>query len=146
MAGLSKARVTLVRRGTIKKASFPLALLVQAWSGGIACIDTANPGYVAVAAAGSTTLKPLGWFIDDVLAAASGLTYVGVEFFFEREVAYWDALATGTPTIANLFQTLYIGSDHEVTTTSTSNSPAGTMFGIGPQGYPGGIMVAPVIF
>lgn len=143
MAALTAARVQLVFKGTIKKTTYPLKTGATAWANGIAAIDTSNPGYVLPFAAGSTSLKPIGWFLDSVNNSAGGTTVpIGVELFREKDVAYYDSVTgNGAVTSANLFETLYGASDHEVTTVSSGNSPAGMMVGFGPQGYPNAIGV-----
>lgn len=143
MGALTAARVSLVGRGTIKKATFPLgAGAPKAWDGAMACIDTANvgavwPGKVA------TTLKAIGEFQQTVDNSAGGTTVpIGVELFRERELKYWDSVTGGGAiTIANLFQTVYIASDHEVTTVSTGASIYGIVWAVGPQGAPGAVGV-----
>jgi hypothetical protein len=144
MSALTAARVQLVFKGTIKKTTYPLKTGATAWAGGIAAIDTANPGYVFPFAAGTTTTKPIGWFLDSVNNSAGGTTVpIGVELFREHDVTYYDSVTgAGAVTAANLFQTLYGASDHEVTTSSSGSAPvAGVMLGFGPQGYPNAIGV-----
>jgi hypothetical protein len=148
MAKLTAARVVLVPRGKLKKASFPLGYGVtagQAWENGMACIDTANLGAVWAASV-STTLKPIGKFIESKDNSAGGATIpIGVELTRERDLEYWDSVTgAGSITIANLFQTLYIASDHELTTSSSGASIYGVMWTFSPQGYPNGVGVEPL--
>jgi len=145
MAALTATRVQLVLRGTLKKTSFPLAAGVKAWENGMCCIDTAAAGSVKPGAV-STTLKPIGKFTANVdNSAGTGTVQVGVELTREVDVEYWDSVTgAGAVTSANLFQTVYIASDHEVTTTSTGASPYGVVWAIGPQGYPNAVGVEPI--
>lgn len=145
MAALTAARVLLVPTGKMKVAVFPLKNGSNAWENGMACIDSANAGSVTQGAV-STTLKAIGRFTTNLGTNSSGGTVpVGVELERERDIAYWDSVASGgTITIANLFATVYIASDHELTTTSTGASVYGIVWAIGPQGYPGGVGVEPL--
>jgi hypothetical protein len=142
MAALTAARTVLVARGTIKKATFPLATGQKVWANGLCVIDSANLGAVYKGVSGSTTLKPIGWFLDSYDNTSGGTTVpIGVELFREREISYWDAAGTGAPTASNLFGTVYISSDHELFTTSSGNSAFGLMWVYGIQGYPNAIGV-----
>src|SRR5580704_4369716 len=142
MSALAAVRVVLVARGTIKKTSYPLAAGAKAWEGGIACYDTGAAGSVKQGAV-STTLVPIGCFLASYDNTAGGSTVpIGVELFHEKEVSYWDSVTGGGAiTIANLFQTVYLASDHELTTVSTGASAFGRVFAFGPQGYPSGVGV-----
>jgi hypothetical protein len=147
MSALTAARSVGSLRAMLKKVTYPLAIGATAWSGGIACIDTAAAGALKAGASGSATLIRIGLFINSVNNSAGGAA-VPVEVDLDEEITidWFDAAGAGTPTIANLFQIMYLASDHEVTTTSTSNSKAGIMwalggtFGIG-LNYPGAIGV-----
>ncbi len=145
MAALTAPRVQLVFRETIKKIVYPLAAGATAWENGMACIDTAAAGVVKPGAT-STTLIRIGLFTQSVNNSAGGSAVpVGVDLDEEITIDWFDAAGSGTPTIANLFQMLYIASDHEVTTTSTGASKAGIMWAFGGafggQGYAGAIGV-----
>lgn len=143
MAALAAARVTLVPKVTIKKTSYPLGLNKTAYEGGMACIDTATAGAVWPGAV-SATLKPIGKFLNTVTTVGTALP-VGVELSQEADCEVWDSVTGGGAiTIANLFATVYIASDHELTTVSTGASAYGIVMGISPQGYPGGVVVKPV--
>lgn len=144
MAALTAARTILVPKGTVKKTTFPLKAGAKVWEGGIACIDTADAGWVKNAAV-STTLKAIGRWLNSVDNSAGGATVpVGVELSREIELEYWDSVTgAGAITIANLFATVYIASDHELTTVSTGASAYGVVWAIGPQGYPAGVGVEP---
>lgn len=147
MAALTAARVQGTFRATIKKIVYPLGIAATAWENGVACIDSANlgavwPGKVA------TTLTRIGLFTQSVNNSAGGTTVpVGVELDEELDIVWLDSVASGgTVTIANLFQVLYLASDHEVTTTSTGASKAGIMWALGGTfglglNYPGAIGV-----
>lgn len=147
MSDLTTARIVLTEDRTIKKCVFPLGGAIKAVDGCIACIDSANVGYIWSGTAGTTTKKPVGWFTQTVdnTAGASGAVGVGVNLFREHLVEVWDSVvSTGAITIANLFQTLYVASNHELTTVSSGNSAYGVMWGFSPQGYPNGVVVEPL--
>jgi len=145
MAALTAARVILVPNGTLKKATFPLAAGVKAWQNGMACVDSANVGAVYPATV-STTLLAIGKFLDSVDNSAGGTTVpIGVELTRERLVEYWDSVTgAGAITISNLFQDVYIASDHELTTVSTGASKYGKVWTIAAQGYPASVGVEPL--
>jgi hypothetical protein len=145
MAALTAARVVTVPIGTIKKATFPLKAGHKVWQNGMACIDTASAGSV-VEGAVSTTLKPIGKFVDSVDNSAGGATVpVGVELTRERQLEYWDSVTgAGAITTANLFSSVYIADDHTLTTVSTGASAYGIVWAISPQGYPGAVGVEPL--
>lgn len=145
MAALTAARVVLVPNGTIKKGTFPLGIAAKAFENGMACIDTANLGAVWPGKA-STTLKPIGRFASTVDNTVGGATVpIGVELTREHFLEYWDSVTgAGAITIANLLQTVYIASDHELTTSSGGASAYGIVWAVSPQGYPGAVGVEPV--
>ncbi len=146
MAALIAPRYVNVRQGSIKKGTFPLGIGVKAWEGGMACIDSARVGAIwpgSVAA----TLKDVGWFMGSVDNSAGGTTVgVPVELARERWLQYWDSVGGGGAiTIANLFQQVYIASDHELTTVATGASPAGIVWLVGGvNGYPNAIGIEPL--
>lgn len=145
MSVLTAARVVGSLRATLKKVTYPLAINQTGYAGGIACIDTSAIGALKPGASGSGTLIRIGLFINSVTTTGAQLP-IEVDLDEEITIDWFDAAASGTPTISNLFQMLYLASDHEVTTTTTSNSKAGIMwalggtFGIG-MNYPGAIGV-----
>jgi hypothetical protein len=149
VGALTAARVVLVgggravRTGGLKSAR--LAAGAVAWDGGIACIDTAAPGGL-VPAGPSTTLRPVGTFTRSVDNSASGTPVgVGIEFFRERWIAYWDSVTgAGAITLADLYSTVFLASDHELTTDPTGASPYGVVWELFPLGYPTGIGVEAV--
>lgn len=147
MSALTAARVVTVPRGTIKRLTLPLKAGSKAEENGLCCIDTASAGSVTQGAV-STTLKPIGWFTQTVDNTAGGTTVpVGVELFVEREVQYWDSVTGGGAiTAANLFQDVYIASDHELTTVSTGASVYGKVWTFSPQGYPNAVGVVAAAF
>lgn len=143
MAALTAARVILVPKGSIKKFSAPLKAGQKAWENGLCCIDTASAGSVTPGAV-STTLEPIGWFTASVdnSASTAATAAVGVELFTEKEIQYWDSVTgAGAITASNLFQKVYVASDHELTTTSTGASPYGIVWSYNPQGYPNAVGV-----
>lgn len=144
MGALTAAFVVLAPNVSIKKTVYPLAAGATAWEGGMACYDTSAYGSVKQGAV-STTLKPLGRFLQSVNNSAGGSAVpVGVELFVEALCQVWDSVASGgVITAANLFQEVYIASDHELTTTSTGASVYGIVLGFSPQGYPNGVVVQP---
>jgi hypothetical protein len=142
MSALTAARVVLVEDGTIKKFVAPLKAGSTAWEGGVACIDSASTGSVTQGAV-STTLLPIGKFIQSVNNSAGGTTLpVGIELQRERNLTYLDSVTGGNAvTSANLFQKVYLTSDHELSTSSSGNSKAGLVWAVGPQGYPAAVGV-----
>lgn len=142
MSALTAARVQLALLQKIKSISYPLAVGAKAFEGGVACYDTGAFGSVKQAAV-STTLVGIGLFrqtFDN--SSGSGTVPIGVELFHECDIAWLDSVTGGGAiTIANLFQTVYYASDHEVTTTSTGASVAGRVFSINMGNYPGAVGV-----
>ncbi len=142
MSGLTAERTFLVGSGTIKRTKLPLKAGSVAWKGGLVAIDTASPGAVVPGASGVSTLKPIGWFSENVDNSAGGFAAVGVELFRDHVIAYYDSVTgAGAVTAANLLQQLYLASDHEVTTIAGSNAPAGIMWAFNVQGYPNAVGV-----
>jgi hypothetical protein len=139
MAALTGTYYVNIPDGRIKKFTAPLAIGQKAFEGGQVCVDSANPGAVYRSASGSTTLKPIGTFMANVDNSAGGTTAaVGVELNREVNLTYWDSVTgAGAVTASNLFSNVYIGSDHEVTTTSTGNSVAGFVWKVLPNGKVG---------
>lgn len=144
MSALTAARQGLAFRQKIKTIAYPLAVGAKAWDNGMACYDTGAFGSVKQGAV-STTLVPIGQFRGSVDNTSGSTTVpVGVELNEEKEILWWDSVTgSGAVTIANLFQTVYIASDHEVTATSTGASVAGRVFSINMGNYPGAIGVLP---
>lgn len=146
MADLTTTRVVTVRSKTIDKIVYPLGAAQKAVSGCIACIDTARPGYIWSPTV-ITTEKAIGWFNANVdnTAGGSGALGVGVELFRERLCQIWDSVTGGGAiTAANLFQLVYMASNHELTTVATGASAYGIVWDVAPQGYAGGIVVEPL--
>lgn len=145
MSVLVAARSVGSLRATLKKVTYPLAINQTAFQGGIACIDTSAIGALKPGAGASATLIRIGLFINSVTTTGAQLP-VEVDLDEELTIDWFDPAGAGTPTIANLFQQLYLASDHEVTTTVGTNSKAGIMwalggvFGVG-MNYPGAIGV-----
>jgi hypothetical protein len=144
MSALTAARQGLAFRQKIKTISYPLAVGAKAWDNGMACYDTSAFGSVKQGAV-STTLVPIGSFRGSFDNTSGSTTVpIGVELNEEKEIQWWDSVTGGgAVTIANLFQTVYIASDHEVTTTTTGASVAGRVFSINMGNYPGAIGVLP---
>lgn len=145
MSALTSARVVLALIQKIKTITYPLLVGAKAFEGGIACYDTAALGGVKQGAV-STTLVPIGLFrgtFDNTSGSAT--VPIGVELFEEKSVTWYDSVTGGGAiTIANLFQTVYLASDHEATTVSTGASVAGRVFSINMGNYPGAVgVVAP---
>jgi hypothetical protein len=146
MAALIAPRVTLVRQWAMKKATFPLGIGAKAWEGGMACIDSARVGAVWPGSV-ATTLKDIGWFMGSVDNSAGGATVpVPVELTREKWLQLWDSVGGGGAiTNANLFQQVYIASDHELTTVATGASPVGIVWLVGGvNGYPNAIGIEPL--
>lgn len=133
MPALTSARSTWTR--TISAITLMLPNGYTAWEGGAACLDTANPGYVYPAASGSTTLIPIGKFIQS-LANTSGAA-AGVQVKLDAEVIcrnYDSVTGSNAVTIANQLEEVYLASDHEVTTSSSSTSKAGRVWDVNGDG------------
>lgn len=146
MGALTAGRVALVPKGKISgRISLPLAIGAKAFDNGMACFDTAAYGAVKQGAV-STTLQAIGKFTETKDNSAGGTTVpVGVELTREHDVEYWDSVTgAGAITAANLFQPVYIASDHELTTVSTGASIYGRVLTLGPAGYPAGVGVEPL--
>jgi hypothetical protein len=145
MAALTAARVILVPGGTIKRITAPLAAGAKVWENGMACVDPSNPGSFNKGGL-TTTQKGVGKFTQSVDNSAGGTTVpVGVELTREHVLEYWDSVTgAGAITTANLYQEVYIASDHELTTVSSGAAPYGYVWTIGPQGYPNAVGVEPL--
>jgi hypothetical protein len=134
MAALTSARSTWKR--TLPSASLPLPTGFKATEGGMACIDTANPGGVYPGATGTATLIPIGKFTvsyDNTSGSAS--VNVSVDLTIEVVCRNWDSVTgSGAVTISNLLQEVYVASDHEVTTTVGSNGKAGRVWDVNGDG------------
>lgn len=140
MAALTAERAILVATRSIRRATFPLKAGSKAFANGLACYDTASAGTVTQGAT-STTLIPIGRFLSSFDNTAGGSSVpIGVMLDREHLVSYWDSVTGGGAiTIANLFQTVFITTDHEFTTVSTGASKGGIVWDVSPAGYPGGI-------
>ena len=133
MAALTSTRSTWVR--AISTVQAPLPTSYTATEGGAACIDTANLGAVYPAVSGSTTLIPIGKFVSSVKNTSGSNINVSVKLDQEVWVRNWDSVTGGgAVTISNQFAVVYMSSDHEVTTTSTSNSKAGRVWDVNGDG------------
>ncbi len=131
MSALTARRVTLKSPGTIESTSLPLAAGYKAWTNGVACKDTANPGAVYPARSGSATLVPVGLFQAD-LDNSAGATAVPVPVRLNREVKLtWLENDTGSNAITvagHLLSNQYLLDDHTVTAASAGNSHSGTVW------------------
>lgn len=146
MADLTTARIVLARSKSIKKIVYPLGAATKAVEGCMAAIDSARAGFIWSPTVIATE-KAVGWFTSTVdnTGGGSGALGVGIEFFREHECQIWDSVGGGGAiTIANLFQTVYIASNHELTTVSTGASAYGLVLDFDPQGYPSGVVVEPL--
>lgn len=142
MSALTAARVGLALQQKIKTIAYPLATGAKAWENGVVCYDTGAYGSVKQGAV-STTLVPIGLFRGSFDNTAGSATVpIGVELFTEKDVTWYDSVTgAGAITIANLFQPVYLASDHEVTTVTTGASQAGRVYSINMGNYPGAIGV-----
>lgn len=140
MGLLTKARVSTTPTGAIPQMSFPLAAAAPAaWEGGIACFDSARPGFVYPYAVSVNTMSPIGWFSESVDNSAGGSTVpVGVKLNREIQLSYWDSVTGGgAVTVANLGTNVYLASDHEVTTTAGAQSHSGRVWLVRADGQVG---------
>lgn len=130
MAALTKERAQ--KPFFAKKLRLPMAAAVKAYKGGIACFDTASPGYVTPGKL-ATTLTRIGVFAEtqDNTAGAAGALNVNVEF--DREVqGQWFA-NDGSVTAAAVGTDVYLADDHTVSTTSVGASKAGRCWKVDSQ-------------
>ena len=134
MAALTSAKSTWQR--ALNFITLPLPAGYTAYSGGRACLDTANPGYVYPAYTGQNTLIPIGVFVNNTAVVGSATAVVNVQLEpNEVVVTNWDSVTgAGAVTIANQLQEVYLASDHEVTTTAGSNAKAGRVWDVNGDG------------
>lgn len=133
MAALTSARSTWSR--ALAFASLPLPSGQTAWEGGMACLDTAQPGLVFPGTASTSTQIPIGKFVSSVANTSGSNINVNVELTVEVWCRNWDSVTGGgAVTISNLLQEVYIASDHEVTTTAGSNGKAGRVWDVNGDG------------
>lgn len=136
MSALTSKRFTLKSPGTIESIALPLAAGFKAWTNGVACKDTANPGAVYPSRSGSTTLVPIGLFQQDVDNSA-GSASVPVATRLNREVKLtWLENDTGSDAItvaSHLLSNQYLLDDHTVTAASAGNSHSGTIWVVDAQ-------------
>lgn len=128
MAALTQARMGIETR--IKTAAFPLDAAQKAWTGGIACGDTATGGVKP--AQGIATLLRLGEFQQN-LDNSAGTTQVNVLVSLDKEVvARWYDNSTGAAKVlaANVFSDVFMADDHTITVTAGTNSKAGRCWGV----------------
>lgn len=134
MAALTGPRSTWTRALSAVTLSLPTGY--KAYEGGTACLDTASAGSVYPGASGTSTLIPIGKFLTTVDNSA-GSAAVGVQVKLDVEIVcrnYDSVTGSGAVTISNQLQEVYIASDHEVTTTSTSNGKAGRVWDVNGDG------------
>jgi len=133
MSALTSNRSTWKR--ALPTVSLPLPTGYNAYEGGMACLDTANPGAVYPGYVVSTTLIPIGKFTQQLLNTSGANVNVSVELNVEIWCRNWDSVTgAGAVTISNQLQEVYIASDHEVTTTSSGNSKAGRVWDVNGDG------------
>ena len=146
MSALTSTRYVLVKEGSIKKTSYPLAVGEKVFVNSGLAFDTARPGAMYKMASGVATFVPLGWALADVdNSAGSSTVPCPVELYRERHIQWWDSVTGANAiTAGNLFDDAYIFSDHELTKNSGTVSKYGKVLGFSPQGYPGAIGVEPI--
>jgi hypothetical protein len=120
---MAERKVTSGRWSRIQRI---LKNAVVAEKGQIACIDTAD-GSLTVAAV-STTLVPIGFFEQSF--TGDGVKVMSVKLFAEIDVQLFTASATGTPVDADVGKICYLRATPEVSTTATSSSVAGRIWGV----------------
>lgn len=114
---------------TIKNIHLPFAANTTAWAGGRAAIDTAA-AVVKPCASGNANLIPIGTFKESITSAASPPS-ANVTLDHEIVCRYIDSVTgAGAVTAANIFATVYMASDHEVTTSASGNARAGRVWGV----------------
>jgi hypothetical protein len=129
MGALTASRVSTTPTGAVAGMSMPLPAGQKAFAGGIACLDSANPGGV-YRATGVATLTPIGWFTEDVdNTAGSASVPIGVAFARELHLSYWDSVTgAGAVTSSDLGTNAYILDDHTITKTAGTNSHSGRIW------------------
>lgn len=106
---------------------FVLKSGVVAEKGKLACLDTTESGKV-VAGKASTTLIPIGWFMETL--TGDGVKTIQVMLFDEIRLAWWDNDSGAALGAADILHPCYILDDHTVTATDTGHSLAGIVMGI----------------
>lgn len=125
MAGLSARRPNKVKAFT----NIELPGTAQAvWEGGVACWDTST-GLVAKAAV-STTMIPIGTFVDSKTVASGGT--VVIQLFKELNAIWLVNLAAAPVLAASLGGLCYLADDQSVRTDDVTNtaSVAGRVWAI----------------
>lgn len=123
-------------RRAIPAISLPLPVGKKATEGGNAVFDTANPDAVYPAVGGSTTLIPIGKFLQSI-DNTNGSASVSVQVQPNEEIwcRNWDSVTgSGAVTASNIGSEVYLASDHEVTTVSSGNSAAGRVWDVNGDG------------
>jgi hypothetical protein len=108
---------------------FVLKSGVLAEKGKMACLDTTESGKV-VAGKASTTLIPIGWFMETL--TGDGVKTISVMLFEELRLAWWDNDAGAPLGASDILHPCYVLDDHTVTATDTGHSVAGVVLGIDP--------------
>jgi len=117
----------MTRNEAWKYFEHPLTAAQVAERGELACIDTSTG--LLVLGATSTTLRPIGYFDEDV--TGDGTTNVRVRLFDEIRVHWWDNDTGGTPVVAaDVGSLCYVLDDRTVTGDATGASAAGRVWGI----------------
>jgi hypothetical protein len=106
---------------------FVLKSGVVAEKGKLACLDTTESGKV-VAGKASTTLVPIGWFMESF--TGDGVKTISVMLFDEIRLAWWDNDGGAPLAASDILHACYILDDHTVTATATGHSLAGVVMGI----------------
>lgn len=107
-----------------------LKTAIVAEKGQIACLDTADGSLVSAVV--STTQIPIGYFEESF--TGDGVRVMPVKLFAEIDVQCLTASATGAPVDADVGKIVYMRTSPEVSTTATSSSVAGRLWGVDSQG------------
>jgi hypothetical protein len=111
----------------------PLTTAQTAEKGEVACIDTAT-GFLAIAAAGVGTLRPIGHFDDgDSTITGDQVTKVRVRLFDEITVHWLDNNGGDTVLAADVGGLCYLLGVSEVGRTAGTNSVAGRVWALNTQ-------------
>jgi hypothetical protein len=127
MSALGQARSPVEVK--FKTVPLPLKTVLVAWSGGMACIDSAD-NTVKPGVSGNATLTRIGNFaesLDNSANTASANVLVKLD---KELVAQWYDNATGAAAVVGLFTNAYILDDHTVQVTAGGNSIAGRVWAI----------------
>jgi len=109
----------------------PLTAAETGEKGELVCLDTST-GLLAMGAAGSATLRPLGVLDNgDGITTGDGTTNVRIRLFKEKRLWWFDNDTGGTPVVAaDIGSDCYVFDKRTVTGDSVGNSVAGKVWAL----------------